>query len=309
MSFFAMSDAQLSEVLDQIPLLSARPRTVEDLSGGLTNRNVKITTPDGVYVARCTDTNAADALEIDREAEYLNTKAAEESGAGAPVLDYRPDLGVMVIGFIRGVTLSREDFAKPGTIRRVAEGCRLLHSGPRFVSEFNMFERQQGYLRTAQREGYRIPEGYPDHMDKIDQMRKALVALDEGTVPCNNDLLAENFVDDGEKIWLIDYEYSGNNDACFELGNIWMECRLGTDQLEELVTTYYGGSRRSKLARARLLGALGQYGWTLWGAIQHAVSPLDFDFWEWSLERYELALGELTGDGFDRLLHDVQVPD
>ena len=45
------------------------------------------------------------------------------------------------------------------------------------------------------------------------------------TVPCNNDLLAANFIDDGERIWLIDYEYSGNNDACFELGNIWGECQ------------------------------------------------------------------------------------
>ena len=59
-------------------------------------------------------------------------------------------------------------------------------------------------------------------------------------MPCNNDLLAGNFIDDGGKIWLIDYEYSGNNDPCFELGNIWSEANLSLEQLEELV----GGVRR-----------------------------------------------------------------
>ena len=308
MSCFSMDHAELSEVFDRIPSLSGSPRTIEELAGGLTNRNVKVTTPDGVFVARCTGANA-DALGIDRDAEYQNSKAAAEAGAGAPVLDFRPELGVLVIGFITGITLSRADFAKPDMVRRVAQSCRQLHAGPRFVGDFNMFERQQGYLRTAQRERYKIPDGYLDQVDRVEQMRKALMTLDEGTVPCNNDLLAENFVDDGQKIWLIDYEYSGNNDACFELGNIWMECRLSTDQLEELVTAYYERPRPSKLARARLLGALSQYGWTLWGAIQHAVSPLDFDFWEWAMERHELALSELNADHFDRLLNDVQVPD
>ncbi|MXG91145.1 phosphotransferase [Nocardioides sp. YIM 123512] len=303
-----MSHAELDAVFDTVPSLAGRPRTVEELSGGLTNRNVKVTTPDGVFVARCTDLSG-NALEIDRDAEHLNSRAAEEAGVGAPVLDYRPDLGVLVVGFIPGRTLGRQDLRADGMLPRVAESCRRLHAGPRFVSDFDMFERQAGYLRTVRREGYRIPDGYLDQAERIDRMCVALRTLAEPTVPCNNDLLAENFVDDGEQVWLIDYEYSGNNDACFELGNIWMECRLDLDQLEELVTCYYGGPRPDKLARARLLGTLGQYGWTLWGAIQSAVSPLDFDFWEWALERHELALSELNGADFERLLHDVQVSD
>jgi thiamine kinase-like enzyme len=308
MSFFSMTDEQLHALFDQIPTLAGKPRTIEDLSGGLTNRNVKVTTPDGEFVARCTDVDG-DELEIDRDAEHYNTKMAEQAGVGAAVLDYRPDLGILVIGFIPGTTLSRADFSRPGMLPRVAQACRRLHDGPRFRGEFNMFERQQGYLETVRRGGYRIPEGYLDHADRIGRIGKALLALDEGTVPCNNDLLAENFVDDGEKIWLIDYEYSGNNDACFELGNIWAECRLDLDQLEELVTAYYGRPRTSRLARARLQGIVGQYGWTLWGAIQHAVSPLHFDFWEWAMERYEIASRELADPAFERLLDDVQTPE
>lgn len=305
---FDMTHEELGKLFDGVASLADHPRHIEELSGGLTNRNLKVTTSKGTFVARCFDTSS-DALAIDRDVEHHNTVAAAQAGVGAHVYEYRPDIGVMVLGFIPGTTLSRADFSTPGLIERVAASCRQLHAGPTFLGEFNMFERQAGYLSTVRREGFRVPEGYFDQVTKIEQMRRALSVRFEGLVPCNNDLLAENFVDDGEKIWLIDYEYSGNNDACFELGNIWTECRLDLEQLGHLVDSYYGEHRRSKHARARLLGVLGQYGWVLWGAIQNAVSPLDFDFWEWTLERHEIAMSELTGDAFARLLDDVQLPD
>ena len=81
------------------------------------------------------------------------------------------------------------------------------------------------------------------------------------------------------------------------------------NQLDELVTAYYGRAMRHKVARARLQGTVSQYGWTLWGCIQNGSSTLDFDFWEWAMERYDNAVAELTGPDFDRLLDDVQRPD
>ena len=303
-----MVDVEIEELLDQIPALAGRPRTVEELSGGLTNRNLKVTTPDGSFVVRCSALNA-DALEIDREVEHHNSCAAEAAGVGAPVIDHRPDLGVLVIGFIEGRTLSRDSFGEAGVIERVAASTRQLHDGPRFRGTFDMFERQQGYLRTVEARGFRLPAGYLDHAATFARIQGALAVRAEPTVPCNNDLLAENFVDDGSKVWLIDYEYSGNNDAAFELGNLWCECRLDLDQLERLVTAYYGRPRRSRVARARLQGIVGQWGWTLWGSIQDAVSPLEFDFWEWTMERYDLAMSQISGPDFDDLLRDVQLTD
>ncbi|GAA3518153.1 phosphotransferase family protein [Aeromicrobium panaciterrae] len=308
MTTHSLTDEQLNMLFDEIPVLAGAPRRVEELSGGLTNRNLKVSTPDGVFVVRCSDTNA-EALEIDRDIEFRNSVAAEEAGVGAPVLAYRPDLGILVIGFIEGSTLSRSDFGKPGVIERAAQSCRRLHEGPRFVNDFNMFERQQGYWETVRRNGFKIPPRYLEQAPKIEKIRVALSATPGPTVPCNNDLLAENFVDDGDKLWLIDYEYSGNNDPCFELGNLWCECRLDLDQLELLVTSYFGRPSAAKLARARLQGIVGQYGWTLWGAIQHAVSPLAFDFWEWSQERMDIALSHLNGPDLDRLIGDVLVSD
>ena len=103
-------------------------------------------------------------------------------------------------------------------------------------------------------------------------------ARPEPTVPCNNDLLAENFIDVGGAFRLIDYEYSGNNDACFELGNVWSESNLSLAQLEQLVAEYYGRPLRNKVARCRVWGLMSKYGWTLWASIQDGVSTVDFDF-------------------------------
>lgn len=302
----ALTDDELNALLDQFPALAGRRRRLEDLPGGLTNRNVKVSTDAGTYVARCAD--PANLLGIDREAEYHNSRAAAAAGVGAPVIDYRPDLGILLVGFLDGGTLGNDDFHRPGVIAKVAAGCRALHAGPRFRGDFDMFALQPQYLRVVLGNGFRLPAGYLDFAEPFGRIRSALSAGGT-TVPCHNDLLAANFIEDGDRVWLIDYEYSGNNDPCFELGNIWRECRLSVDQLDELVTTYYGAPSRHKLARARLQGTVSQYGWTLWGCIQNGSSTLDFDFWDWAMERFDNAVAEFTGPEFGRLLDDARRED
>ncbi len=296
--------APLDELLDRVPSLACRPRTVQELPGGLTNRNYKVTTPDGSFVARVWSAGS-ELLAIDRDSEYRNSAIAAASGVGAPVIDYRPDDGVLVIGYIQGRTLANSDVAVPANIARIARACRRLHSGGRFGNDFDMFDIQRRYASVVRARGFRIPAGYDDLMPQFQAIQRALAVRDAGTVPCNNDLLAGNFIDDGMRIWLIDYEYSGNNDPCFELGNIASECLLDDDGLAELVTQYYGRPLRNKIARARLLGLAAKYGWTLWGAIQSAASPLDFDFWSWGMERFDGAAEGLTADGFAALLDEA----
>jgi thiamine kinase-like enzyme len=303
----SLSDAALDALLEQLPLLAGQPRRVEDLPGGLTNRNVKVTTATGCYVARCVD--PANLLGIDRDQEHYNSKAAAQAGVGAPIYDYRPDLGVLLLGYLDGVTLSNADFARPGVIAKVARACRTLHAGPRFSGDFDMFTLQPAYLKVVRDNGFRIPDSYLDFADQFDGIRRVLADSDQVTVPCHNDLLAANFVEQGDKVWLIDYEYSGNNDPCFELGNIWRECRLPVEGLEELVSSYYGRPQRHKIARARLQGTVSQYGWTLWGCIQNGSSALEFDFWAWAMERYDNAVAEFRRPEFSRLLDEVLADD
>jgi thiamine kinase-like enzyme len=300
----AWPPAELDALFDRTASLATRPRTVEELPGGLTNRNYKVTTPDGAFVARISAAGT-DLLAIDRDSEYRNSVAAAAAGAGAPVIEYRPQDSMLVIGYIEGRTLRNADVADPANIPRIAQACRRLHSGERFGNDFDMFDIQPRYLSVARSRGFKVPAGYDGLMPQFEAARAALAARAAGTVPCNNDLLAANFIDDGDRIWLIDYEYSGNNDPCFELGNIAGECHLPRAALAELVTAYYGKPLRNRIARAWLLGRVGMYGWTLWGAIQHAASPIDFDFWSWAMERFEGAAACFTADDFGQLLEDA----
>lgn len=292
------------EILDRIPLLSGVPRSVEELPGGLTNRNFKVTTGGGVFVVRVFGGEGS-LLFIDRDAEHQATLAAAEAGVGAPVHAYLPGEG-LVVGYISGRTFTEADVRAPVNLPRLAEACRRLHAGPRFSRDFDMFEVQRRYLGVVRERGFRLPRRYLDFMPLVAQIQKCLEVRRGATVPCNNDLLAGNIIDDGRRLWLIDYEYAGNNDPCFELGNLWSESDLPAHRLEELVTAYYGRRLRHKIARARLLGLMSKYGWTLWASIQDGANQsIDFDFWSWGMEKYERAVSEFTGSELSRLMDEA----
>ena len=299
---------RLHESLEHLPCLSGEPRDVEALEGGLTNFNFKVSTPERVAVVRLSSSDG-DLLAIDRAAEHANSVRAAASGAAPAVLDHLPDHQALVVAWVEGRTLTPEDLRDEHMLGRVAAACRMLHAGDRFVGDFDMFEVQRRYLSIVQERGFRLPARYLELLPEVDRIARALAARQEATVPCNNDLLAANVIDDGDRLWLIDYEYAGNNDACFELGNIWSESNLSLEHLEWLVDSYYGAHLRHKVARARLLGLMSNYGWTLWASIQAAVSPIDFDFWTWGMEKYERAVEEFDGPHLDRLLDEARRTD
>jgi thiamine kinase-like enzyme len=301
-------DAELDAVLDRIRGLAGSSRQVEELSGGLTNRNVKVTTPDLRVVVR-RSSEKSELLAIDREAEYRNGIAASHAGVGPRVVEYLPGEGVLAVEWIDGRTFGDADLDDSVNLARVAALCARLHAGPRFVTDFDMFAIQRGYLDIVTDRGFWLPADYVDLMPLADRIRAAMAVRREGTVPCHNDLLAANIIDAGSRLWFIDYEYAGNNDACFELGNIASEAHLGPDRLAELVTAYYGYESRAKIARARLFGVMSNFGWTLWASIQDAVSTVDFDFWAWGLEKYERAVAALRGPELATLITDVQQAD
>jgi thiamine kinase-like enzyme len=256
-------------------------------------------------VLRHSNPSSADELAVDRRAEYENSVRAAATGAGAPVVNFLHDDGVLVIGFLKGETLTDEHLQRPGILPRVAVACRRLHAGEPFVNRFDMFDLQADYLERVQRRGFRLPSGYLDHAGTVARIRDALALRPETPRPCNNDLLAANFIDDGLTVSIIDYEYSGNNDPYFELGNLWSECHLTLDQLDELIAAYDGAPSARHVARARLWGLMSQYGWTLWASIQNATSQIDFDFWSWGMEKYERAEATFAGPDLERLLAGV----
>jgi thiamine kinase-like enzyme len=297
----------LEEVLAAVPELRDA-ESVEPLMGGLTNKNYKVTSPSGCYVVRISGKDTS-LLAIDRENEAHNTIAAAETGVGAPFVAVLPEHDALVLGYLDGEVMDAEKLRTGEHLAGIAEACRRLHVGRRFLKDFDMFEIQPGYLEIVRERGFRLPDRYEEFEPKIREVERAMRVRSESSVPCNNDLLAENFILVNGEMRLIDYEYSGNNEASFELGNVWSESNLSQEQLEELVSAYWGRPLRNKVARARLWGLMSKYGWTLWGSIQDGISDIDFDFWGWAMEKYERAVEELDGAHFRELLEDVQRDD
>ena len=298
----------LDAALDRCTSCPASPRRFVPLPGGLTNRIFKVTSDSGPTVVARHSSGKSSLLAIDRRAECHNSRAAAQTGVGPNVLACEPENGISIVEWIDGRTFEPGDLDDSGQLARIAATARQLHAGPRFVNDFDMFAIQLQYLAIVQAHHFRLPEHYLEFMPLTERMR-AVLGRPATTVPCHNDLLAANIMDDGNRIWFIDYEYAGNNDPCFELGNIWSESNLDVGRLEELVTAYFGYRSPALIARARLLALMSKYGWTLWASIQDSVSDVDFDFWSWGMEKYERAVAEFDSPQISQMIDDAQSED
>jgi thiamine kinase-like enzyme len=296
--------ALIEEVVAKIEDWKGKNVSVYPLSGGLTNTNFKVEVDGKPYFVRVPG-ESTELLAIDRKNEYHNTKAASEAGVGPQVLYHLPEYSVMVLEFLQGKTMSKESLNEPGMTARMAQAIKQLHLGPRFFSDFNMFRLTEYYLKICRDRDIRTPAGYLDRMPTVAQIEKAMSSNPLPTVPCNNDLLAENYIDDGKQLWLIDYEYSGNNDPCFELGNTCQEMQFNDEQISEVCAAYFGTAAPDKIARMKLNMIMSDVGWGLWAAIQAKISTIEFDFWGWAEERWSRAVEKMDSAEFPVWLKDV----
>jgi thiamine kinase-like enzyme len=298
----------IEEVIQKIDDWKDKKVDIQEMTGGLTNKNFRVDVEGRAYFVRVPGADT-DLLAVDRDNEYHSSKAAAAAGVGPKVLYHLPEYKVMALEFLNGQTMSIESLGAPGMPTRIAQSLKKLHSGSRCLADFNMFRLVEFYMRIVEEYNVRIPDDYKDRMSIFSQMEPALKKKNLTAVPCNNDLLAENFIDDGQMLWLIDFEYSGNNDPCFELGNTCQEQQYNEDQYAELCASYFGETRRHLLARMYLYSIMSDFGWTLWGAIQNKISKLDFDFWEYAIGRWERCLGMLDSQKFSAWLEDARRDD
>jgi len=285
-------------------LWPGREIRVSPIAAGLTNQNFRVEVDGTPYFVRLPG-QSTDLLAVDRANELHNTRAAAAAGAGPAVVDHDPSSGALVLAWIDGRTMSNAAFAEPGSPARIAEALRRLHRATRFRDDFNMFRLTDYYVGVVDARSIRIPDGYRDALPKVALIEAALAAKPLATVPCHNDLLAENYLDDRSKLWIVDYEYSGNNDPTFELGNTAQELGFDAERQEELCAAYFGEATPALLARMRLQMIMSDVGWTLWAAIQAAISSIDYDFWGWAEERWGRASTAFDRDDFDDLLAEA----
>lgn len=294
----------IHQFIERVRLWKGREPTVSPLSGGLTNENFLVEVDGTRYVVRIPGV-ATELLAVDRGNERHNAEAAATTGVSPRVLEYLPDLSVMVLEFIDGQTMSGEQLRSPEMVARMATSLQRLHGGPRFRKDFNMFRLVEYYLRIVDEHAMRIPAGFTDYMPTVHDVERAVAVNALPTVPCHNDLLAENYIDDGRQLWIIDFEYSGNNDPCFELGDTAQECAFDHELRAALCEAYFGRLDPAQLARMELFACIADVGWTLWAAIQAKISAIDFDFWGWAEERWGRAVALMDSDTFAHLIGEA----
>ena len=284
----------IEEVIAAVPAWAGRAVSAERIPAGLTNRNYRVAVDDEVVFVRIPGA-ATELLAVDRANELHNTQAAAASGVGPRVLHHVPEWDAFVLEWIPARTMSNASFQGAGEPERVARTLRRLHAGPAFRDDFDMFRLGERYLRLVDERSIPIPAGYRERLDRLPAIESALSVHPLARVPCHNDLLAENYLDDGDRLWIVDYEYSGNNDPAFELGNTCQELGWDEVRVRQLCAAYFGEATDALLARMRLQMIMSDVGWTLWAAIQAAISTIDYDFAGWAEERWDRARQALDG--------------
>jgi len=290
-----------------------RERTrFERLGGGLAHESYVAHVIDDRYVVKfLSDGFVKYGLMLPHDRLILNTQAAGEAGVGARVVRAMPEVSIMVLEFIEGRTLEMADLADPYYIPRIALGLRQLHTlATPFANEKTVFDLLNGCLEILRKEGIRVPDGCVDHLPTAERIRTALATQALRFAPCNNDTYALNLIDQNGTIRIIDYDYSGMNDPCFELGDVAVEGRYTPDQVEMLCETYFQGRRPVQVARTRLFGIVAQFTWTLlMAAADQVFEPKpdpDYDYWAESLVRWDVTLPQLESPELGALLDRAQ---
>lgn len=279
-------DRALAAAIERVELLHGRVSKAERL-GGLTNLNHLVTCGSDRYVVRVPGPGTSDY--IDRRAEEGAARSAAAAGVNAPVLFFDPADGLMVTAYVAGArTMSAEAFRDLGPVARAGDAFRRLHTtAAQFPVDFRLFPMIDEYLDLLRRRGATLPDGYDDAQRQAATARAALEARPVALVPSHCDPLCENFLDDGSRTWIIDYEYAGNNDPMWDLADLAVEGGFGPEQESVLLSAYLGREPTpAETGRIVLYRALCDLLWTLWGVIQHTDANPAEDFWAYAVQRF-----------------------
>ena len=257
---------------------------VEVLGGGITNQNLKVDVGGESFVLRVAGKNT-DLLGINREAELAATEAAAAARIGPEVVGFVLPEGWLVTRFIEGATPPMERMREPAMLRRVADALYAFHAGPAVPATFDSFRVVEAYRQTTLEWGGAVPDAYDwahEIAGRIEARRSA-----DAHVPCHNDLLNANFLFDGERLRIVDWEYAGMGDRFFDLANFAINHELDEAASEALLTAYVGEVRPEDARALALMRFMSDFREAMWGVVQSAVSELDFDFVTYASDHFE----------------------
>jgi thiamine kinase-like enzyme len=292
--------------LQRLPELAGRALVLTALSGGITNRNYLVTV-DGRperFVIRLAG-NDTHLLGISREVEHAATVAAAGVGVGPEVVAFIRPEGYLVTRFIEGSPVSETAVREPETLARVADSLRRIHEGPPIPGLFIPLRIVEAYRALAMARGVPIPVEYELAAAIGRRIELACLADPVELRPCHNDLLNANFIDDGARIRIVDWEYAGMGDPYFDLANFSVNHGLSPDDDADLLGRYAGSVSIPRLGRLTAMRVVSDFREAMWGVLQQGISTLDVDFVGYAGEHFDRLLANAATPRFEAALRDI----
>jgi thiamine kinase-like enzyme len=300
-------DDELKRAMQAVPELAGRGLTFTPLSGGITNRNFLIDVEGATdrYVVRLAG-NDTHLLGISREVEHAATVAAAGVGVGPEVIAFLRAEGYLVTRFIEGTPVNDEAVHRPDTLGRVADSIRRFHGGPPIPGLFIPLRIAEAYRALAVARGVTIPAEFGSAQAVGRRIELSLLTNPIELCPCHNDLLNANFIDDGRRIRIVDWEYAGMGDPFFDLGNFSANHGLEADEDAVLLEAYDAAPpRRDRLARITLMRVVSDFREAMWGVLQQGISTLDVDFVAYAGTHFDRLLATAASPAFERALREA----
>lgn len=283
---------------------SDQPIEVLELKGGITNKNYKITAGADCFVLRLGG-NETQFLGIDRRNEYECSALAWKAGiAPEPVAFLEPE-GYILAEFIAGKGMSADEIGTSENIRRVVGSMKAYHALERFPGSFSPFRVAEDYAQTARSFQVKLPDTMDWILERSHEIEQAMYRQPLQPRPCHNDLLNGNFIDDGTRIRILDWEYAGMGDIFFDLGNFAAQHEFNDEQDEMLLKAYFGSPSDSQGAHQKLMKIMSDLREAMWSLVQMGISKLDFDYADYGRKYFERFEESTSGNEYQKWIREV----
>jgi thiamine kinase-like enzyme len=280
---------ELAEAVARLSaLLGPRAGVVQALDGGITNRNFKVNFGGDDYVVRLPGKDTG-KLGIDRDTECSANTEAAKLGIAPRVAAMLHDPPCLVTCFVVARPMEIAELQNADVLEHVARSLRAFHdSGAALTTEFDSFRVVEQYAATAEEHSVELPGGYSQALERAGAIERALEGPEHAPVPCHDDLLAANFLNEDGRVLIVDWEYAGMGDRYFDLGNFAVNNELTEDGESRLLEAYFGEPADvRRRATLRVMRFMSDFREAMWGVVQSGISDLDFDFDGYASQHFE----------------------
>ena len=292
----------IDRLIKLIPEWNGKLIKVNPINSGITNINFEVIVGKKSFFLSMPSSNS-ELLNIDYRNKYYNNKICGEINISPKVTHFIESENLLVTEFIKSKTSSLAIFQSSKEIEQLVKSIKLLHNVNPFLKNFNMLS-QISYYQNILKKDY-MPQKLNRYVNNIKSLKNKLYLPNHKLVPCHNDLLAENIINKNNQIFIIDFDYSGNNDPCFELGNLSVEMEYDDEQINKLVKSYYGEINESIISRVNLQGVVSDIGWSLWSYVQVKNSNLNFDYSAHAIYRLERAINKMESKEYELWINNI----